>query len=762
MADIPVRVIIDAIDNASAKIKGVGMSLEDFGSNLQKVGAAGLAIGGITALVTKGFIEQAGAMEQNQIAFTTMLGSAEKANVLLKQMSDFAARTPFNLPDIVNAGKQLLAYGTAQGDVIKTTEMLGNVASGLGIPLGDLVYLYGTLQVQQRAYTKDLIQFTNRGVDVITPLANQFGVTKDKVFDLASEGKISFADIQKAFQGMTSEGGKFFNLMDKQSKSTLGVWSNFQDAITRLQIAMGNALLPTVTAVLNGLIPFLTKIGEFAKQHPGIVKGLVAMGLAIGVLGAVLFAVGTVITPILAFFALLPVAMAGITAAAGVLGAVLAVVFSPVTLIILAIVAAIALLALAWKNNWGDIQGKTKAVVSFLVSAFQNTIAAIQQFIGLVVSAWNTATEAIVNFVNAVTTFFAQLPVTIANIWSGIVTAFQNAIAAIGAALAAIPGIIMAILTTVGVALYDFFFTQLPFALGFAAGAIVKFFTVDIPAAWNALIAFFTVTVPALAAQFLVWITDMTVNAALAIFNFATVSVPQAINSMIAYLATAIPAMVTAFVGWITNLKNQVVAGFNSMVQQTIAFMTSMWQNAVRIATNLYNDIVSWITSTVRDVGAWLSKLPGVIAEFFNQGKERANSIMQDMYNTVKGWYDGIVNFLKGIIDWANNAINKVREAATAGFNAGKRQFGGAVNPMNPVVVGEAGAEVFVPQTAGTIIPAHQVGKGGGGTTIQFIINSSMIINSPQERRTIAEALYKDLVVLAQSMNMSVAEMLGA
>lgn len=180
-----------------------------------------------------------GEFQQLEVAFETMLGSEERSSKLMNELVNTAAHTPFDLKGIADGAKQLLAYGFAAEDVNDTLVMLGNVASGLSIPLNDIVYLYGTTMTQGRLFTQDLRQFMGRGIPLAEELSKQFGVTKDKVGDLVTEGKIGFNEVAKAMKAMTSEGGQFYNLMDKQSQTINGLVSNLQDAIDTMMNEIG-------------------------------------------------------------------------------------------------------------------------------------------------------------------------------------------------------------------------------------------------------------------------------------------------------------------------------------------------------------------------------------------------------------------------------------------------------------------------------------------------------------------------------------------
>ena len=70
-----------------------------------------------------------------------------------------------------------------------------------------------------------------RGIPLADELAKQFGVTKDKVSELVTAGKVGFPEVQKAIESMTNEGCKFGGLMEAQSKTITGQISNIEDAI---------------------------------------------------------------------------------------------------------------------------------------------------------------------------------------------------------------------------------------------------------------------------------------------------------------------------------------------------------------------------------------------------------------------------------------------------------------------------------------------------------------------------------------------------
>ena len=205
---------------------------------------------------------------------TLMLGDAQAAKALENQLVETAKTTPFSLVEVQDATKQLLAYGFSAGSVVKNIRMLGDVASALKIPFSDIAYLYGTLKTQGRAFSKDIMQFTGRGIPIVKELAKQFKVADGEVMKLVESGKVGFAEVEKAFQSMTAEGGMFFDMMTKQSQTTGGQISALGDNWEQLKVQIGQSQ----TGIIAGTVSFLnTLVGalqEYFKISNQVTQGL--------------------------------------------------------------------------------------------------------------------------------------------------------------------------------------------------------------------------------------------------------------------------------------------------------------------------------------------------------------------------------------------------------------------------------------------------------------------------------------------------------
>lgn len=193
-----------------------------------------------------------GQFQQLELAFGTMLGSTAKATDLMQQMVDTAAKTPFDLMGVAEGAKQLLAYGVSADKVNDTLVRLGNIASGLSIPLNDIVYLYGTTMVQGRLYAQDVRQFTGRGIPLVKELAEKYHTTAEGINEMVSAGKIGFPDVEEVLNKMTNAGGQFYQLMEKQSSSLTGQIANLEDAWDSALNSFGEQTEGALSAGIQG------------------------------------------------------------------------------------------------------------------------------------------------------------------------------------------------------------------------------------------------------------------------------------------------------------------------------------------------------------------------------------------------------------------------------------------------------------------------------------------------------------------------------
>lgn len=199
---------------------------------LAGVGAAGItAIGTAAAATGIKAIKLAADFEQTRVAFTTMLGSAERAESVLGSLTKFAAETPFEFPELAGAARNLAAFGVRADQLVPSLRAIGDVASGISQPIGEIAQIYGKVRTQGRLYGDDIMQLGGRGIPIIAELAKQFGVAESQVSKLVEQGKVGFDNLQRAFVSLTEEGGRFHGMMDAQSQTMLGLASTLSDNV---------------------------------------------------------------------------------------------------------------------------------------------------------------------------------------------------------------------------------------------------------------------------------------------------------------------------------------------------------------------------------------------------------------------------------------------------------------------------------------------------------------------------------------------------
>ena len=289
MADIKVRIV--AVDEASGPLDKAGKKAKETASAMQSMGssiasvAAGMGLQtGVTAFVgalknaVVGSFELADALEQSQIAFTTMLGSGELATKMLEDLKAFADKTPFEFQDIQSAAKRLMAMGFAAEDVIPTLRSVGDAAAGLGggkATIDGITLALGQMNAKGKISTQELNQLTERGIPGMKYLAQAAGVTTGEMAKMVEKGlipanqgvKVLLSNMQKDFGG----------LMGKQAETASGKLSTMKDAVAGLGTEIGQSLVPAVkdgATFITLLTASLTEYLRVRNQSLGIEEKL--------------------------------------------------------------------------------------------------------------------------------------------------------------------------------------------------------------------------------------------------------------------------------------------------------------------------------------------------------------------------------------------------------------------------------------------------------------------------------------------------------
>lgn len=257
--------INDHLATMRARTKGVAEQAAGMGGGLGGIsggflkmagyiGAAIAAARGLFGIISTG-IEKAADLEQTTISFEVLAGSVENAKKLVKDLYDFAAKTPFETGPINEAAKKLLAYGFSADEIVPKLKKIGDIAAAVGVPIDELAQIFGKAKLGNFIQAEELNQLADRGIPVFESLAKQLGVNVSQIKQMGSDGKITFKNLEKAFDDLSGAGGRFNGMMDKQSSTFNGLMSTMKDTT-------GQLLTTVFAPVAEGLKPIMQFIIE--------------------------------------------------------------------------------------------------------------------------------------------------------------------------------------------------------------------------------------------------------------------------------------------------------------------------------------------------------------------------------------------------------------------------------------------------------------------------------------------------------------------
>ena len=265
-----VNFIFTLKDKVSGKLKGINKNIEELDKsikgatvrlenlkkkteNIAKLGNKIKDVGkGMTLGVTLPVVAMGGAMvkaaadiEAMQQQLSTMLGSAEAGGKMFEEIKTMAAKTPFETKDLMAATNTMLGFGIAQEKVLPLMNQLGDISGGNAQRFQSLALAFSQVSSAGKLQGQDLLQMINAGFNPLESIAKRTGKSVGYWKEQMSKGKVTVDMVEQAMKDATSEGGRFFGMMEKQSKTALGQWSTFQDNLNMVLAEFGKIILST-------------------------------------------------------------------------------------------------------------------------------------------------------------------------------------------------------------------------------------------------------------------------------------------------------------------------------------------------------------------------------------------------------------------------------------------------------------------------------------------------------------------------------------
>ena len=265
------------MDSLSKKTKNTGDSVESLSDKLKKglSNAAKVATGVLTT-VASGFValgkiglEYNAQIESYTTDFEVMMGDAEAAARKVEELKEMGAKTPFELGDLASATKTLLAFNVSADDSTGVLQQLGDISLGNVQKLESLTLAYGKMNASQKVTLEDINMMIDAGFNPLLLVAENTGETMEEVYDRISKGGVAFEEISGAINQATSEGGQFYQGMDKASQTTQGLISTLKDAAQSKIGELFSSISEKIKELLPNVISFVENI-----DTDEIVKGV--------------------------------------------------------------------------------------------------------------------------------------------------------------------------------------------------------------------------------------------------------------------------------------------------------------------------------------------------------------------------------------------------------------------------------------------------------------------------------------------------------
>lgn len=638
------RILIDARDNASGVLEGVGNKSTGVAGRIKSsyeaavpasrallFGLAG-ALGTVAVAGIGTGIKLAASMEQTKIAFTTMLGSASEADKFVKQMWDFAAKTPFEFEPLLQGARSLMAMGFAAKDVLPTLRNVGDAAAGLGLSsegVQRIVVALGQMKAKGAASGEEMRQLAEAGIPAWRYLAKSIGTDIPTAMKMAESKAING---EQAINAILSGMGKDFGgLMEKQSQSIAGLWSTTKDNVSAALRVVGEetikafdlkGLLNKANTALSGFSTLLQEKGlkgALAELFPPETRGRIVL-IAGAITGALLPAI-------------INLGVGIVTATAPLLPWI-------------AVGAALAAVGYYIYQNWDKI----KAALAPLKPAWDGVKAAalavwdvLKPFLQW---AWDTIKSSFVAAIDNLKQAWANL--------QPILKPLLPLLKLIGAALLIMfvaPLLLVVgavVLVAVGIAKlmqgFSWIAKMVPLAMTTAWNAVKT--------AWTAVANFFTVTIPGAIGKLLGWFASLPGRVAAFLASLPS-RIGFIIGRVIHFFAT-LPGRVAT---WLVNMKNRAVTLFNNTRAAVVSAVS-----------NLVSRVVSFFQSLPGKVVAFITSLPGRMSTLWNRVKTSIVTAVTGAYNAVRDKFtaakDTIIEKVQAAIDWIKGLPGKLYKMA--------------------------------------------------------------------------------------------------
>lgn len=613
--------------------------------------AANLISSGYAAKVSRAVINAGGQiakfglqfnmqMEDYTTNFTTLLGSAEKAQTLVNNLKEMAAKTPFGTSDLADASQTLLAFGVSAQDLMPVLNNLGDISLGNKERFQNLALAFGQVSAAGKMTGQDLLQFVNAGFNPLKIIAEKTGESMEEVRDRMSEGGVTAQEVADAMATATSEGGQFFGAMENSSKTLSGRLSTLKDDAAEAAGSMTSALIPFLEKAVDGL----DKLAQWVSKNQ-----TAALAIA-GVIATLVVVLGT-----------LSAAFSLASAISAIFGVTVAAAMGPI-LIVIGVIAALVAAGVLLYQNWDTISAKAKEIWQGISDFLSGLINGITKWFQ---EKWNSLGTWWQGLLKSISDWFKStwqgIKDFFQSLWEGAISTFQSLWEGVKSWFQGLLQSISDFFQSIWQGIIDFFQSIWQGIVTFlqeiwdGISEENKQFIMDI---YNTLVTWWTQLFDFV---FSIWeaIKSAVISAAEAIYN-TIVSVFTAIQTTVSTILSAVSSF---FISIWSAMKSAVMSVFTeiaSIVSSGMAAISSVVSSVLSAIQGFFSSIWGAISSVVSSA---LSSIRGVVSS----GMSAVSSVVSSVLNTIKGFFSGIWSSIKGIV---SNAISNIKSAFSINWSS--------------------------------------------------------------------------------------------
>lgn len=389
-------------------------SLKNLGSSLMSIPGMSflmnpytLIAGGVGAIAKLG-----SEAEMTSTAFSVLVGNEEKAGKILKEIAQFGQESPFDKMGLTENAKQMLAFGVETDKVMTYLRQLGDISGGQKEKLDGLSLVMGQVSAAGKLSGQDNLQFINAGFNPLKELQKMHPEKSYAELQKAmSKGAITSQHVAEALQHATQEGGQFYGMMDRQSKTLAGRFASLVDNIQEMAVGLYQKIEPILKSVVDhlaGMIPYVSQmlktlfdwilvgVGWVKSAVEWIVKWKDEMMLAGSIIGMLTLLIQAKTIALTIYYGLVQGVIAVMNAWTAVQTMLnLVMTANPIGLIIVGIGALIAVIVYCWNKfagfrvflitMWDTMKEFGNIIKEYVVNRIKEMVAGLGKIAGALV-----------------------------------------------------------------------------------------------------------------------------------------------------------------------------------------------------------------------------------------------------------------------------------------------------------------------------------------------------------------------------------------